>query len=335
MLPDVGSPDVCDEYKIISENSWIADTLEDMETIEEKAEKSALPVVAVDGSKVRSIREAKKLTQLYVANVVGVTTDTISRWENNRYPTIKRDNAEKLATALEVDLSLILRLEEKGEEVEDQDVPTEKRSRYRLPVMIVCGIALLALVGVFLFRQVFFVPGSDRNLPSFGAPGEVIPVQIRITRKDSGSSGLVVRERLPSGWIFMNSNPPAAGNTGSEEVKWLIPPGSGLVTISYTVRVSPAAALKSTAIFAGEIVAHVGEISRRTPCGGEREMAVDAVHWADENGDGRIDDEEIMPAYYVTEEMKGLGLDWKEIEAIWSNRGYRWDERKKEFAVIR
>jgi hypothetical protein len=23
--------------------------------------------------------------------------------------------------------------------------------------------------------------------------------------------------------------------------------------------------------------------------------------------------------------MKGLGLDWKTIEAIWSGKGYRWD----------
>ena len=38
-----------------------------------------------------------------------------------------------------------------------------------------------------------------------------------------------------------------------------------------------------------------------------------------------IDDDEIMPAYYVYEEMKGLGLDWKIIEAIWSAKGYRWD----------
>src|ERR1700674_4404655 len=82
-----------------------------MEQNSEKTEKSALPVVAVDGVKIKSIRETKKLTQLYVASVVGVTTDTISRWENNRYPTIRRDNAEKLATALEVGLAEILRQE--------------------------------------------------------------------------------------------------------------------------------------------------------------------------------------------------------------------------------
>src|SRR6185369_18076233 len=78
----------------------------------EKAEKSPAPVVSIDGNKIRTIREANKLTQLYVASVVGVTTDTISRWENNRYPSIKRDNALRLAGALEVDLAAILKEEE-------------------------------------------------------------------------------------------------------------------------------------------------------------------------------------------------------------------------------
>jgi hypothetical protein len=64
-------------------------------------------------------------------------------------------------------------------------------------------------------------------------------------------------------------------------------------------------------------------------------MTVDGVHWADQNGDGRIDDNEIMPAYYLTEEMKGLGLDWHEIETIWSARGYAWDRGKQRFVVTR
>jgi len=91
-----------------------------MENSAEKQEKSLSPSVAVDGARVRGIRETNKLTQLYVANVVGVTTDTISRWENNRYPTIKRDNAEKLAIALEVDLAEILKSEESPAAAEDK-----------------------------------------------------------------------------------------------------------------------------------------------------------------------------------------------------------------------
>ena len=68
--------------------------------------------VCLNAKAVRRIREDKKLTQLYVAKVVGVTTDTISRWENNRYPTMKTSNALRLAEALEVPLKDILQDEE-------------------------------------------------------------------------------------------------------------------------------------------------------------------------------------------------------------------------------
>jgi len=53
------------------------------------------------------------------------------------------------------------------------------------------------------------------------------------------------------------------------------------------------------------------------------------------NGDGRIDDNEIMPAYYLTEEMKGLGLDWKTVESIWTGAGYTWNDTLKTFEVVR
>ena len=64
--------------------------------------------VDINGSKIRSLREQNDLTQLYLATVVGVTTDTISRWENRRYPSIKLENARKLADALGVPLEELL-----------------------------------------------------------------------------------------------------------------------------------------------------------------------------------------------------------------------------------
>lgn len=67
-----------------------------------------IPMVNIDGARIRRIREEKGLTQLYVATVVGVTTDTISRWENRRYPNIKKENAVKLAEALETRMADII-----------------------------------------------------------------------------------------------------------------------------------------------------------------------------------------------------------------------------------
>ena len=107
------------------------------------------------------------------------------------------------------------------------------------------------------------------------------------------------------------------------------------MAIFYTVQINRDAPLKAEAQFGGSIVAHAEGLSRTEPIGGDRSVMVSGVHWADTNGDGRIDDNEIMPAYYLTEEMKGVDLDWKTIEAIWSSKGYRWDEKTKEFVVTR
>jgi DNA-binding transcriptional regulator YiaG len=51
----------------------------DMNNTERDEDRLRAPLVAIDGAAARRIREEKKLTQLYVASVVGVTTDTISR----------------------------------------------------------------------------------------------------------------------------------------------------------------------------------------------------------------------------------------------------------------
>src|SRR5512133_587005 len=68
-----------------------------------------LPTICLDGAAIRRIREEKRLTQLYVAKVVGVTTDTISRWENNRYPTVRRENLYKLGEALDVPYAQLIK----------------------------------------------------------------------------------------------------------------------------------------------------------------------------------------------------------------------------------
>jgi len=84
----------------------------------------------------------------------------------------------------------------------------------------------------------------------------------------------------------------------------------------------------------GEMVLPAAGLNRTEPVAGSGGIRVGAYHWADSNGDGRIDDDEIMPAYYLCEEMKGIGLDWKTIEAIWSGKGYRWDA-KSGFTVLK
>jgi transcriptional regulator with XRE-family HTH domain len=305
-----------------------------MEDSVEKPEKTFSPGVAIDGAMVRAIREEKKLTQLYVASVVGVTTDTISRWENNRYPTVRRENAEKLAGALEVELPEILTNWARTAPV--QEIPSPRGNGKRNAALLLLAFILVAVAGLFIFSRLSLHPVAARKLPRFGAPGEIIPVQIKVSRTSANSGGFIIRERFPPGWRLVASlPPPAAWQAAAEEVKWLIPGGSGPVTVSYTVQASPSSTLNSAAAFTGSMVSRAEGFSRTETIGGDRLVRVAGVHWADSNGDGRIDDDEIMPAYYLTEEMKGLGLDWKTIEAIWSARGYVWDRQKREFVAIK
>ncbi|WP_136515259.1 helix-turn-helix transcriptional regulator [Geomonas edaphica] len=299
----------------------------------DKTEKGASASVAIDGTRARNVREAKKLTQLYVANVVGVTTDTISRWENNRYPSIKRDNAQKLADALEVTLEEILRAED-PEEPDTQPVTVQVPSRKRvlLPLSVL-ALLLLGTLLYFILRQPAPAPRAIRWVPRFAAPGEVIPVQVKVARQPASPFGFILRERLPAGARLVSALP-VTSSTESEG-KWLVPTGGAPATVSYSLKVPANFPSGKDAALKGELVVHGGEGSNRAESvGGSTSVHIGAYHWADSNGDGRIDDDEIMPAYYICEEMKGLGLDWKTIEAIWSGKGYRWDA-KSGYTVLK
>ena len=309
-----------------------------MENLSDKNEKATSGSVAIEGVTIKTVRETKKLTQLYVASVVGVTTDTISRWENNRYPTIKRENAEKLAMALEVNLDEILRHETAcpSEEVVENELPQPKKKNWRGLLLAILIIALIIIAAFFILSNMSSPVAAVRWIPKYSAPGELMPVQITVNRMDNTSRGLIIKEKLPPGWRLVNAMPPAAsGKAPSEEIKWLIPGGSGAVRISYVVQLPQDAALDTRAELHGTIFVHTGSINRAEAIKGNDRVTIAPLHWADSNGDSRIDDSEIMPAYYITEEMKSLALDWSGIEAIWSGSGYSWDQTRKEFKVTK
>ncbi len=157
--------------------------------------------VAIDGLSVRRIREEKRLTQLYVAKVVGVTTDTVSRWENNRYPTIRRDNALHLAEALEVELDAILKDEkteaEGGEFGSDSAIAAGKIKR---PAVIVSLCVLFFVVGLFFWRQVQVgrpAFSATRIVPTYAAPGSHILIQIKVS-SNKELKGMILKETFPA-----------------------------------------------------------------------------------------------------------------------------------------
>lgn len=303
----------------------------------DSAEKCTPSAVSLDGNGIRRIREEKKLTQLYVASVVGVTTDTISRWENNRYPSVKRDNAEKLAGALEVPLDELLRREEPTDGTTGQ-TPDRPRHRWRWRVLAtVATVFLLLAFGLLATWRSGGPAAAVCWAPPFAAPGEVIPMQIQLNVTDARSRGAIIREQLPPGWVLVGARPPSSGGQRPDgTLQWLIPAGGGKEprVISFTVRVA-AAASHGDAPLGGTIVLESAGTTRSSTIGGVDHVRIGPYHWADSNGDGRIDDNEIIPAYYLTEGMKGLGLDWPTIEAIWSGRGYRFDEGRREYQVLK
>ena len=286
--------------------------------------------LCLDASEIRRIRESQQLTQLYVSKVVGVTTDTISRWENNRYPTIRRENALKLAEALEVPLEAILL-----KPVETLQDEPEVQKKSMLAWLIVGGLAVAVLIffGV-MFSEAPPTPAAvtaDRILPDFAAPGSSIPVQIHLTHR-SQRGGVIVREYFPKGWKIVQANPPASSLDNVNGVaRWIIKAGDDRARIVYLVQVDPVARSSSEESFQGEIVGSNEGSKSAVPIQGERVIDVAQVHWADANGDGRIDDGEMLEASFTIEDMAGVHIDWSDLEQLWNAGRYYWDKKAAKF----
>lgn len=293
------------------------------------------PTVCLDAAAVRRIREEKRLTQLYVAKVAGVTTDTISRWENNRYPTVKRENALRLSEALEVPVSMLIQENIKTAVAIEpqQNLP---RQRWRWPILIFLLI-LSAVIAFLVFRRTQSSPvhislTAQRLLPPHGAPGNVVPVRVRIDTEGE-PRGFILREHFPRGWKLIESSPPASSLDNEEgTVRWMVKPGENRTVITYLLRVDSRQSLGSISQIQGEVVASSAD-GKNAPSSvsGTAQLTVAPYLWADSNGDNSVDDAEMLDASYVVEEMGGVHLDWKQLEGIWDAGRYRWEVERKQF----
>lgn len=312
------------------------------------------PTVCLDGAAVRRIREEKRLTQLYVAKVVGVTTDTISRWENNRYPTVRRENLFKLAEALESPAHLLVKADdfaaesvEEGNNAEAMVSPLSRKTAPAARPLLYLGIiALLLGTGGFLLYRWLGPPSpgitsapadftASRTLPPYAAPGMIIPVRLRLNVDDS-TRRYIIREHFPPGWEVIEAAPPASSIDNQDGMaRWIVKPGEKQALIVYLVRVDDRSPLGMKARFRGEIVANLDEKSQSIASVGETEMTVGPYNWSDLNGDSTIDDAEMLEASLAFEEMAGVHLDWKDLEHIWDAGRYRFDPAGRRFAPIK
>ena len=279
--------------------------------------------LSIDGAEIKRFREQQSLTQLYVAKMVGVTTDTISRWENNRYPAIKRVNAQRLAEALEVSLEQIICVLPEEEPVSPQRFLSSK---------IWLAVALVVLMlGAGIWFWFFRLPHIqvERVLPSYASPGEVIPVQLRFN--GSGVRG-VLRETLPPGWTLVGAVPaPDSVDAKSGLVRWIVQLEQEPLQIYYLARVFSDVALGELVRFDGELVAHAATGRSRSELLGASRLVISHVHWADLNADCTIDDDEMLDASYLSENMANLPLDLDAVEELWIEEHYYWDEQFSRF----
>jgi transcriptional regulator with XRE-family HTH domain len=303
-------------------------------------------MVKIDGSKVRSLREAKGLTQLYIATVVGVTTDTISRWENRRYPSIKEENALKLAAALEVSLETILEEEKNGAEDTAQPVEiplTVARSRQPrlrrivLWALLLVVVLLLPFIWYYLKQPEPVAIFATRLLPPHIPAGETIPVIIHVETQLEGPFSLILRETLPAGYEPSVSAPHFTGiYKKSGSLKWLVRTTGQVTTFVYLAKKIasiPTTDDGSPLRFSGSVT--LGDKkSAATTIAGSQILPLADYHWADANRDNRIEDAEILAAYDTFSALDNVKYDWQEIDAIWSGTGYYWDGSKHKYVIL-
>ncbi len=304
-----------------------------------------IAMVKIDGGKVRLLREKKELTQLYVATVVGVTTDTISRWENRRYPTIKKENALKLAEALEVALPEILEREEVTEtegpekETEEEGIAQHgfkefftRNSLIILALIVFAGV--VAVVGWWYMNKQDVNAVARRILPHHAAPGKPFPVIIEVDAKAENPFSVIIKENMPRGSIMLQGVPPyTAADSNTATMKWIWKIQKDKTLFAYTAQTDSKLETGMLLQFSGTITLRRRE-GAAANIGGNNQLEIADYHWADTNEDGRIDDSEILVVYDLISSIEGLDFGQDKIEEIWASSGYRWDKAKREYTVL-
>lgn len=301
-------------------------------------------MVRIDGVKIRKLREEKGLTQLYLSTVVGVTTDTISRWENKRYQSIKLENGERLAQALEIELEEILDHHDAGEEpvetvaeekVEDPQPPGPGKGWRKaiIPILIFGVLAAVLLFFSLAPKEEKEPLSAERVLPRHAAPGQTFPVLIKVLSHGSGPVSLIIKESIPPGTSVPQGVPAITTvDPANHSLKWISRTATGEEIFAYLCRLPATAEIAEKAPFEGSVTLKKDTGNIET-IRGDFLLTVSPYHWADTNEDYMIDDEEILAVYDTYSDIEGLQIDRDLIDNIWANNGYSWDEKTRQYLV--
>jgi len=303
-----------------------------------------MTMIKIDGAKIKRIRESQGLTQLYLATAVQVTTDTISRWENRRYPSIKRENGLKLAEALNVQLEDILEESRKEDVSEDHKPPPPQesdspsspgRSFKKVWPILILSATLMAIVMAFLFYSLHSpLPinySAKRLVPSHCIAGQPFPVVINVLGEPNTSTSLIIREKLPSKSILSHTSPPvSSASLKNQEIKWL-KKVNGFAIFAYLMTVEGNQG--DVIIFDG--TASIGRTSNKPAViTGDLTTVVGSHHWADTDKNNSISDNEILVVYEQYSDIKDIDLNIDLIEEIWLGSGYRWNASTASFDIF-
>lgn len=293
-------------------------------------------MVQISGSSVRTLREQQNLTQLYLATAVGVTTETISRWERQESPTIKEENGLKLADVLSVSLQELRDVEEQGSEG-PADLPPQSGPLRPARIVALFLVVALVLFSVLLFiyvgrKSVAVIQLTGRrNMPAHSVSGQPFPVVLEVAFAADKKSSFLLIEQIPSGCRVLKTVPPA---TVMEDglLKWIDKDGPGHSTFAYIASCTPVDFATPLA-FNGSLLVRQAR-RKEVVVEGSKSLRLLPFHWADSDKNGVIDDEELLAVYDDFGRVAGLGVDVEEVEAIWMGSGYRWDSSQQVFTIL-
>lgn len=301
-------------------------------------------MLKIDGAKIKDLRERQELTQLYMATAVGVTTDTISRWENKRYPSIKEENARKLAETLGVDLEDILLVEDQPAADTAHSPPPLEAAQQPPPkaispaLLVMLSLAAIGLAVIVIGARHFWAGTTRaeleavRIMPARALPDSPFPVVVQVKHSGSKPLSIILKEQLPKGGRVVETSPPLNAKAASSEIKW-ISRIHKTTRFSYLVKIPSTGNAKNREhIFHGTM--STAQLDDSIEVRGNDSVKTGRFHWADSNGDNQISDKEILTVFDYYNGMDDVTIDIALIEKMWLAEKYSWNSETRQISII-